>query len=286
MHQRLLYLLYMCALVPLGLRAQAIQYDTLVVDTAMPETNRFVYSYLPFDRERRVNAVGIGTANLLDTYLSPEKYTGTDVRLMSQTYRWWKKNPAWWLRHQSIFSFQYGAPRADNSNFLGAEYAYSFAMRHEWCPSYNWSVEAGGEAEVSLGFLYSTRNSNNPAQAKARMNIGPSAATSFRFELFRRQAVARYEAYAPLLGVMFSPNYGQSYYEIFTRGNYDHNVVPTTVGCAPVLRHQLTLEIALRRSLLRIGYMGDMQQASVNNLKYHSYSHLFLIGFVRSLYRK
>ena len=31
--------------------------------------------------------IGIGTTNILDTYLSPEKYTGTDVRYVSHTLR-------------------------------------------------------------------------------------------------------------------------------------------------------------------------------------------------------
>jgi hypothetical protein len=230
--------------------------------------------------------LGFGASEVLDTYLSPEKYSGPELRYISHTVRQRTGSP-WrrYLIHEGNVSTN--EDRSGDGTTLAALYDFRYAVHRSWqLAGGRLQLEAGGMINPGLGVLNNTRNTNNPAQAKARLNIGPSVAAAFRFPLFRRQAVVRYEAYAPLLGVMFSPNYGQSYYEIFTRGNYDHNVVPTTVGCAPVLRHQLTLDIALRRFALRVGYMGDMQQASVNNLKYHSYSHLFLIGFVRSLYRK
>ena len=93
----------------------------------------------------------------------------------------------------------------------------------------------------------------------------------------------QYEATAPLAGLLFSPNYGQSYYEIFSRGNYDHNIVPTTPLCAPTLRHSLVLDIPLKRSSIRVGYMGDFQPAEVNSLKYHTYSPLLLIGYAKNI---
>jgi len=57
--------------------------------------------------------------------------------------------------------------------------------------------------------------------------------------------------------------------------------VPTSILSTPSLRHMLTADIPLSRkhsSALRIGYLGDYQQAELNNLKRHQYAHMLIIG--------
>ncbi|MDO4159255.1 MAG: DUF3316 domain-containing protein [Prevotellaceae bacterium] len=225
--------------------------------------------------------ISIGAVNILDTYLSPEKYTGTELRYMSHTIR--EREGSRWSRlllHQGNVS--YSNNRADNANFVAGAYTFSYGVHYNWNFLDNrLNIKAGAQADVNLGFLYSTRNSNNPAQAKLSLDISPSASATYRFRLWNRPFSLRYEASVPFVGIMFSPNYGQSYYEIFTQGNYDHNVVPTTLISTPSLRQMLTLDFTLNRTTLRVGYLGDYRQSDVNSLKYHSYSNMFVIGIVR-----
>ncbi len=224
---------------------------------------------------------GFGASDILDTYLSQEKYSGWEARYVSHTIR--ERIGSRWSRllvHQGSFSSV--ESRSGDGSEIGGMYTFTYGVHYNWdFLSGRLNLKAGAQADVGIGFLYNTRNGNNPAQARFNIGIAPSAAATYRFRIGRHTSNVRYEVSAPVLGLMFSPNYGQSYYEIFSRGNYDHNVVPTTFVSNPSLRQMLTFDFTLGRTTFRIGYLGDFRQAKVNDLKYHEYSNMLLVGIVR-----
>ena len=130
--------------------------------------------------------VGIGATQILDTYLSPEKYKGTELRYISHTVR--EREGRRWSReivHQGSIA------RADNRSGNGNEIAGRYQFGYGW--HQNWygldgrlHLKAGGMIDVDLGFIYNTRNGNNPSQAIAALNLTPSAAISYQFTVKRR----------------------------------------------------------------------------------------------------
>ena len=106
----------------------------------------------------------------------------------------------------------------------------------------------------------------------------------WKFRLKNYPMTLRYQANLPLLGAMFSPEFSESYYEIFSLGNGGRNVAFTSLHNNPSLRQLLTLDFPIRNTVMRVGYICDLQQAKVNHLKSHTYSHDFMIGIVRHLY--
>ena len=241
--------------------------------------------------------IGVGYTNILDTYLSPEKYRGTNLTFLSHTRR--ENDSTVWVnqfRHEG--NVAYADNRSGNGGEMAGCYTFGYSLLHKWTIDlwhHPLRLLAGGTAAATIGFVYNTRNGNNPANARLSLHIEPTI--GFDYPIGRANhtrgismhtgacahfpVILHYEASAPLFGLMFSPNYGQSYYEIFNRGNYDHNCVPTTFGSTPSFRQMLTVDFHLARTTWRIGYMGNYEQSHVNNLKTHTYTHSLVIGVVK-----
>ncbi len=242
-----------------------------------------------FKATERRNMLMAGTANSLDTYLSPLTYRGTELRFTSQVVHNRKeRNWTHTLTHGLRLARE--SMRTNDGVRLEGGYDLSCSWQRKIVNRTvgYWGrlmVTAGAGVDATVGFRYNAQNSNNPAQAEAAVCFTPAMAADWRFFLVspksgRRHTLGlRYEAAVPLVGMMFSPAFGQSYYEIFSRGNYDHNLCTIWVGNAPSLRQRLLFNFKLLKRHFFIGYEGDYRQAKVNNIKYHRYTNAAVLGW-------
>jgi len=229
----------------------------------------------------RTFLLGIGRTNQLDTYLSPMEYTGLQVSFLIQSERMTRLAN----HHISFQSTLYGAyTSTDNpagtANYIGGRLAYDAGWHYHYSPLPNLDLKGGALIGTDLGFLYNDRNGNNPAQGRFSIDLSLSAGASYAFRLWKLPMRASYQADLPMIGLMFCPEFGESYYEISQRG-VGHNIICAHPCNALSLRQFLTMDFCLRRFTIRIGYLCDIRQSNARSIKYHDISHSFMLGFVR-----
>ena len=234
---------------------------------------------------RHDHLLGFGSNNVLDTYLSPLCYKGFSVSYLYRTLsRLSRKSPSWRIMGNYAVDFSSLDAPADNVTEWDGNLAAALILHRRFRILPSLSASIGPMFEAIAGFTYNTRNGNNPAQGRVALNGGVSGVAEWHFKLFGKHLSSHIQVDMPILGLMFSPNYGQSYYEIFSLKQYDHNICLNHAFKAPQMRLLATLHIPMWRHIdLVCGYHADIRQSHVNNLKAHRWQHQFVIGITRSL---
>lgn len=236
-------------------------------------------------------SIGFGASNVLDTYISPLDYSGIELRLVRDRFRMTN------IMNGKVgvqYSYSIYGSRTENISksatewtgmgYLSLGYFYNPNERHSFGVN-GLTVMYGPQLEIGGGAVYNKRNSNNPANGRVYFDVKASAIAKYSVRLFNVPFLLRDQTSVPLLGVMFSPEYQQSYYEIFSLGQSKGVVKPTTLVSKPSFRNQFSVDVPVGNSTLRLSYLLELDQTKVNNLKYHSYSNLFMVGYVKQLYR-
>ncbi|MBQ4056847.1 MAG: DUF3316 domain-containing protein [Bacteroidaceae bacterium] len=233
----------------------------------------------------RSTLYGIGYTNILDTYLSPAEYTGAEIRILRENMRMTRLLNGK-VSRQSLFQAQMAM--TENRAGTGSEFAFlanwNFAWHYQHRFNEHIKLLVGPNIDLNGGMIYNFRNSNNPVQAKAYVNLGASGMTIYRFNIKEYPFVLRYQLNLPLLGIMFSPEYGQPYYEMSISHDWGKNLCFTSLHNQPAIRQFITLDFPIKSLNVRVGYVCDIQQSKVNHLRNHTWSHTFMAGIVKNFY--
>lgn len=218
---------------------------------------------------------GVGTMVLTDTYLSPLEYNGLTLSLFHE-----RLNATSLLRGKLLLQQQIFLQGASTDNPISnaktyyGNIDYHLNGFHPILNTNSFRLLAGAGADLSLGGIYNIRNSNNPAQLKTSINLNASLLAFYKWRLL----TLRWQVTSPLLGAFFSPEYGQSYYEIFVLGNNTGTIHFATPANQRGLRNYITADYPIGKVTLRAGYLRNYYRTEANNLITSISSHQFMIG--------
>ena len=229
--------------------------------------------------------VGIGGYNLRDTYLSPStdiNYTGWVARILNERMKV-VRLADYKISRQQLINVEFGSTRN------GAETANEYAGFVDYSLGYHYrftnllpglKVLTGASARISGGFIYNTRNSNNPVSGKGDFDLNLSAMAIYNFNIKEFPLTLRYQAEIPFAGVLFSVHKGEPYY-FLTQGGSDGIVRFSSFHNKFAMKNYFTLDIPVSNFTVRVGYLNSMYRTDVNSIKTHVLSNSFMIGFVK-----
>lgn len=217
----------------------------------------------------------IGSANMYDTYLSPLEYKGTSIQLMYEQMR----RTTWFdyrFYKQQIFELNFA--KGDNPAQNVSEYwflaNYRIGGHYRLYNTDEFRLGIGSLWDINAGVLYNERNGNNPATARAYSNLNLSVTASYKLDWL----AVRWQLDTPFMGILFSPKYGQSYYEI-SLGNSVDVVNFASFHNQRALRNYISVDVPINKYTIRVGYMGTWYQTKIHGIQTHHYTNSFVVGF-------
>jgi hypothetical protein len=224
--------------------------------------------------------IGVGASQVKDTYLSPFNYTGWGGRILNERMTALRSGKAF---RQQIINVNISSTKnpAENVNDFGAFADYSLGYRYRAFSAGSVAVLPGAFAHLMGGFIYNTRNGNNPLSAKVDIDLGLSVMLLYVWQVNNRPLTFRYQGDLPLGGLFFAPPYGISYYEMFNEGNTADIIAFNSFHNKFAMKNYVFVDFPVRSVALRVGYLNSLYHTAAKEIDTHILSHTFLIGWVK-----
>lgn len=227
----------------------------------------------------QIYSLEIGGISTLDTYLSPLRYGGVSC---AATGLWTKAmpfSPKWTMDFDARAEAGRSLSPSQNSLQLDIFAQFVWGMNRRWQLPGRVMLSIGTAIDIEGGVLYMPRNSNNPASAKCRLSLNKRFAASWPFKIGNLPILLSDRVTIPTIGALFSPAYGEPYYEIYL-GNHSGLVHFGWCGNNFCLDNLLAVTLDFGRTAMQLGYRFRCSTSYVNHLNTELFTNAFSIGVI------
>ncbi len=217
--------------------------------------------------------------NIKDPYLSPLEYRGNGFGYNNQKRRFLSiknKNISFQNSQNLFIGSALNLPRSALMYYF--EMNYSCGLHYHYRQLNSIKVLIGGLCDVDFGFKNIERNVNNPINIDLSTNLNLSGVAIYDIVFFRTDLRLQLAVQSPVIGYMFVPKVGASYYEMFQLGNLSGTTHFSSLHNKRGIQANFSIDVPFSRSIWRIGLNYNRLKYSANEMVFNRDEMSLMIG--------
>lgn len=227
----------------------------------------------------------VSLLSLVDPYLSPLTYSGLGVGYEHAERRFFNPenvNYSMQGKLNALVGMALNPAYSAAMTYMGG--AYSWGAFYHYRQLKNLQILAGATTDAQIGVKSLMRNVNNPVNVDAAVNLNLAAQFRYDFRTKRNAMRLNYDVETPLMGCMFVPVGGASYYEMFELWNLNKAIHFSSLHNKLGFRSALSLDIFMKKSTLSVGFSNQNLLFEANNQVFKQNVMSFNIGYKYDFY--
>jgi len=222
---------------------------------------------------------GVGLSDIIDPYLSPLVYSGVGLNYNLDTRRFLSdKNSNYLMQSKLVLSSDFLLNPALSSEMIYLGINYGWGLNYHFRLNKNLKILAGGLWNIDFGFKNVSRNINNPVNLDMSTNLNLTGLLMYDWVLHTRTLHLQAYLQMPLIGCMFVPSGGASYYDMFEVGNLDQAFHFSSIHNKQGLNQTYTVDVPFYRSTWRFGLNFQRIKYKANDLVFKQDGMSLIVG--------
>ncbi|MDP4238823.1 MAG: DUF3316 domain-containing protein [Bacteroidota bacterium] len=233
----------------------------------------------PYLLTSKTNTIGLSKLSLIDPYLSPLTYQGNGIEFEHESRRFLSvTNTNVSMQSRLDLEVGYLLNPAQTASMTYLEIKPGWGMQYHFRPMKGLVLLAGGNCDLDFGYKEVIRNINNPGNVDLAINLNLSGAAMYDIPLRKRTLRLQLELETPVIGWMYVPLAGASYYEMFDVGNLSNISHVSSIINRRGIDPKISLDIPFKRSVWQVGFRYRTLKYSANNMVFERNEISLLIG--------